>query len=142
MKSNSLQKIKIIISTKILVLFFLLILDSIKSNYNLLKKKANKSEVAVAVKANAYGLGLQKICKTLISQGCKTFFVANAEEGLEIIKIKKNLNVYVLNGSSNKKSTISLIKKGVKIVINNFQQLKDLISASNKINLKAAVLFI
>ena len=55
-------------------------LESIKSNYDLLKKKANKSEVAVAVKANAYGLGLQKICKTLITQGCKTFFVASAEE--------------------------------------------------------------
>ena len=80
---------------------------------------------------------MQKICKTLITQGCKTFFVATAEEGLEIIKIKKNLNVYVLNGSSDKKSTISLIKKGVKIVINNSQQLKDLISASNKINIKA-----
>ena len=38
---------------------------------------------------------------------------------------------------SNQKSTISLIKEGVKIVINNSQQLIDLISASNKINLKA-----
>ena len=43
----------------------------------------------------------------------------------------------MLNGSSDKKSTISLIKKGVKIVINNSQQLIDLISASNKINIKA-----
>ena len=113
-------------------------LDSIRENYNLLKKISNTSEVAVAVKANAYGLGLQRICKTLVSQGCKTFFVANAEEGLEIIKIKKTLNVYVLNGCSNQKSTISLIKKGVKIVINNSEQLIDLISISNKINLKAS----
>ena len=37
----------------------------------------------------------------------------------------------------NKKSTISLIKKGVKIVINNSHQLKVLISASNQINIKA-----
>ena len=112
-------------------------LESIKANYNLLKRKTNKSEVAVAVKANAYGSGVKRICKTLITQGCNTFFVATAEEGLEVIKIKKNLKVYVLNGSSEKKSTISLIKNGVKIVINNSEQLKDLISASNKINIKA-----
>ena len=43
-----------------------------------------------------------------------------------------------MNGSPNQKSTISLIKEGVKIVINNAQQLIDLISISNKINLKAA----
>ena len=78
-------------------------LESIKANYNLLKRKTNKSEVAVAVKANAYGLGVKRICKTLITQGCNTFFVATAEEGLEVIKIKKNLKVYVLNGSSEKK---------------------------------------
>ena len=137
MTKNSLQKNKNnnICQNTSSVLF--INLESIKANYNLLKKKTNKSEVAVAVKANAYGLGLERICKTLITQGCKTFFVATAEEGLEIVKIKKNLKVYVLNGSSDKKSIISLIKKGVKIVINNSHQLKILISASNKINIKA-----
>ena len=104
MTSNSLQKNKNNNINQNTSSALFINLESIKANYNLLKKIANKSEVAVAVKANAYGLGFQKICKTLISQGCKTFFVANAEEGLEIIKIKKNLNIYVLNGSSNKKS--------------------------------------
>ncbi len=137
MKSNSLQKNKNFYNNHNTSSVLFINLESIKENYNLLKKLANKSEVAVAIKANAYGLGLNKICKTLISQGCKTFFVASIQEGLEIVKIKKNLNVYVLNGSSNEKSTISLIKKGVKIVVNNHQQLIDLIRTSNKINLKA-----
>ena len=38
----------------------------------------------------------------------------------------------------NKKATIFLIKRGIKIVINNCQQLKDLINISNQINLKAS----
>ena len=55
---------------------------------------------------------------------------------MEAIKIKANLAVYVLNGISNKQSTISLIK-GIKIVINNYQQLTELINISDKIKLKA-----
>ena len=80
MKRNSLQKNKNYYINQNTSSVLFINLESIKSNYNLLKKKTNKSEVAVAVKANAYGLGLQKICKTLISQGCKTFFVASADE--------------------------------------------------------------
>ena len=138
MKSNSLQKNNIYNINENASSILLINLDSIVKNYNFLKTKANKSEIGVSVKANAYGLGLKKICSTLIKQGCNTFFVATVKEGLETIKIKKNLNVYVLNGAPNKKSAILLIKRGIKIVINNFQQLKDLINISNQINIKVS----
>ena len=55
------------------------------------------------MKANAYGLGQKMICKTLLQLGCKTFFVATYQEGLEAVKIKKNINIYVLNGCTDKK---------------------------------------
>ena len=126
MTSNSLQKNNIYNINENASSILLVNLESIIKNYNFLKTKANKSEIGVSIKASAYGLGLKKICTTLVKQGCNTFFVATAKEGLETIKIKKSLNVYVLNGTPNKKSAIFLIKKGIKIVINNTQQLKNL----------------
>ena len=137
MKSNSLQKNNIYHINENASSILLINLAGIIKNYNFLKTKAYKSEIGVSVKANAYGLGLKKICTTLVKQGCNTFFVATAKEALDTIKIKKNLNVYVLNGMPSKKATIFLIKRGIKIVINNCQQLKDLINISNQINLKA-----
>ena len=137
MKSNNLQKnnnfkIKQDISSVLLIN-----IENVRKNYDFLKTKAPKSEIGVSIKANAYGLGFKTICKTLVNQGCKTFFVATSAEALEAIKIKANLTVYVLNGISNKQSTISLIKKGIRIVINNYQQLTELINISDKIKLKA-----
>ncbi|MBF97245.1 MAG: Alanine racemase, biosynthetic [Alphaproteobacteria bacterium MarineAlpha9_Bin4] len=112
-------------------------LESIKSNYNFLKKKIKKSEIGASVKADAYGLGHIRVCKTLIELGCKNFFVANYREGLEIIKIKKNLNVFILNGVSVKKEIINLIRKGINIVINNMYQLDKLILIAKEKKLKA-----
>ena len=89
MKSNSLQKNNYYTINKNASSILLINLQEIIKNYNFLKTKANKSEIGVSIKANAYGLGFKKVCTTLINQGCKTFFVASATEGLETIKIKK-----------------------------------------------------
>ena len=87
--SNSLHKIKLVPLIKNASSILLINLGGNKENYNFLKK-AFKSEIGISIKANAYGLGTKKICKTFIDQGCNTFFVATAQEGLEIIKIKKS----------------------------------------------------
>ena len=111
-------------------------LENLRSNYKFLKNQSRESELGVSVKANAYGLGYKYICKTLIEVGCKTFFVATANEGLEVIKIKKNIEVYVLNGVSDEKTALSLIKKKIKLVINNIDQLEKLVAISKENNLK------
>ena len=66
-------------------------LENLKSNYKFLKNQSRESVLGVSVKADAYGLGYKYISKTLIEVGCKTFFVATANEGLEVIKIKIDL---------------------------------------------------
>ena len=46
----------------------------------------NAGETGAVVKANAYGLGAEKVAKALADAGARTFFVALAEEGVTIRK--------------------------------------------------------
>ena len=45
---------------------------------------APEVETAACVKANGYGLGAGKVGAALRDAGCKTFFVAVAEEGADL----------------------------------------------------------
>ena len=72
-------------------------------NYNFFKKLKKNIIVAPTIKANAYGLGDQKIFKLLIKQGCKHFFVATLSEGLKLNNKNKLIKIYVLNGLQNYK---------------------------------------
>ena len=137
MKSYKPTRSKINILNKNTNALLLVSLENIKNNYNFLKNKTRNSELGISIKANAYGLGYKKICNTLIDLGCKTFFVATSQEGLEIIKIKKNIDVYVLNGVTEKNIVLTLIKKGVKLVINSTYQLERLITIAKENKLKA-----
>ena len=67
-------------------------------NYKYLSKLSNKSICAATIKANAYGLGAIKIFKLLLNEGCRNFFLATAEEAIEIRNINKKVKLYVLNG--------------------------------------------
>ena len=51
-------------------------LKSICHNFKKIKKKVSKNcIVAATVKANAYGLGVKQVSKSLIKHKCKDFFV-------------------------------------------------------------------
>lgn len=76
-------------------------LKAIQQNYNYLKSIC-KSEVAVAVKADSYGLGAANIVPALENvgyskAGCSKFFVATIEEGIKLRTITK-ASIYVLGG--------------------------------------------
>ena len=75
-------------------------LDSLKYNYKVIKEKLNKrTEIAAVLKANAYGLGIEKIATTLHKVGCELYFVATLTEGIELRKFITKPNILVLNGS-------------------------------------------
>ena len=74
-------------------------LNSIEKNYKLIKKKIGKEcSIAAVLKANAYGLGIKEISIKLKELGCKFFFVATLKEGMELRKILKGIEIFVLNG--------------------------------------------
>ncbi len=71
---------------------------NIINNYNFFRKLKKKLIVAPTIKANAYGLGDQRIYELFLNHGCKHFFVATLDEALNIKRNKKGTNIYVLNG--------------------------------------------
>ena len=75
-------------------------LDAVVANWRLLSKLAEGAECAAVVKADAYGLGAGRVGAALQAAGCRTFFVAHLEEGLELRKaIGFSSRVFVLNGT-------------------------------------------
>ena len=56
-------------------------LHALATNYKLFVR-ASESEAGAVVKADAYGLGAQKVAKCLEDQGCRCFFFATFEEAL------------------------------------------------------------
>lgn len=72
-------------------------LGALAQNYTLLKSKTN-ANVAGIIKANAYGLGVERVFQTLHDQGCKIFFVATLDEGIELRALNASIRIYILNG--------------------------------------------
>jgi alanine racemase len=74
-------------------------LDAISANYRQLCKQAPGATTAGVVKANAYGLGLDKVAPVLFDAGCQVFFVATANEGIQLRGLLPEAEINVLNGA-------------------------------------------
>ena len=100
-------------------------LKSICHNFKKIKKKVSKNcIVAATVKANAYGLGLEQVSKSLIKHKCRNFFVATLMEGIELRSYNKSINIYILNGlDSGKCSTYQKYK--LIPVLNSLKQIRE-----------------
>jgi len=97
-------------------------LSAIKSNYNALQKLASQAKVAASVKADAYGLGIGPVGKTLYGAGCRIFFVATAGEGKALrAEIGDNSSIYVLNGPGQRDLNL-MFGNNLKPVINSMEQ--------------------
>ncbi len=91
-------------------------LDAIAANYRLLRDRAAPAECAAVVKANAYGLGADKVAPALAAAGCRTFFVAHVDEGIVVrralaerdgrVSPESEPAVYVLSGPPRNAETV------------------------------------
>ena len=86
---------------------------NILNNYKSLSRIANNSIPGVTIKANAYGLGDIEVFNILYNNGCRHFFVATIEEGLNLRKKykKRNSNIYILNGVDKSQIKVNSTKK-------------------------------
>ncbi len=117
-------------------------LAKIRANYQILYQICNKGsssvEVGAAIKANSYGLGIEKIVPVLYQEGCRNFFAASIEEGITASSILGNskANIFVLYGVSHKEEANELVHYGLIPVLNHLEQIKIWQEAAITHNLK------
>ena len=79
-------------------------LDALAHNFHLLRQRGAESlpaeRAAAVVKANAYGLGIGPVAQRLWQEGCRRFFVAVTEEGIELRGVLPQAQIYVLAGAT------------------------------------------
>jgi len=97
-------------------------LEALAANYHFLAEQSAPSECAAVVKANAYGLGLRAVTRTLEKAGCKTFFVATLDEGLALRNITKKI-IYVFAGVT-EETNLTFAEASLRPVLNSIQQVK------------------
>ena len=73
-------------------------LDALASNWRSLKTRAGTADCAGIVKANAYGLGAERVAPALWGAGCRRFFTANLDGALAVRRWLPDADVHVLNG--------------------------------------------
>ena len=74
-------------------------LRALASNYRFLVEKFSGRHVGAAVKADAYGIGIERAAQTLQAEGCGIFFVANLDEGVELRDVLGGApEIYVFEG--------------------------------------------
>jgi alanine racemase len=74
-------------------------LDAVAANYRLLAARAAGAVVAGVMKADAYGLGMDRVAPALVRAGCRVFFTAHLDEGVRLRGIvPADCTIHVLHG--------------------------------------------
>lgn len=110
-------------------------LNSIAYNYINIKSELASSTVAGAVvKANSYGFGAIQVSKRLYKEGCRDFFVATIEEGIEIRSVlERDAKIYILGGIL-KGCESAIIENSLIPALNDVTQIDLWIEHSKTIN--------
>lgn len=74
-------------------------LDALAANYRACCQAAAPADLAGVVKANGYGLGAEPVARALWRAGCRSFFVATAEEGAGLRGVLPQARVLVFEGA-------------------------------------------
>lgn len=93
--------------------FNIIDLGAIKRNYIHLRSKHKERLCSAVVKADAYGLGLEPVSKSLFELGCQDFFVFSFQEGIRLRSILPLASIYVIN---TKVEDLKYFQKNAKLV--------------------------
>ncbi len=74
-------------------------LSALADNYRLMQLRSGPAKAAAVVKADAYGVGIDLALPALTAAGCDTFFVAQADEGINVRKLAPDARVFVIYGA-------------------------------------------
>lgn len=100
-------------------------LAALSRNYRLLAERIGPSVTcAGVVKADAYGLGADRVAPALYRAGCRTFFTAHLDEALDLQPhLPRDVAIHVLNGLP-PGSEGDCAAAGIIPVLNSFEQVE------------------
>jgi alanine racemase len=98
-------------------------LRAVAANYRALCERARPAAVAAAVKANAYGLGLEPVARALFQEGCRVFFTAHFGEALALRAALPRATIGVLHGLAEPEFA-EAIARDILPVINHLEALR------------------
>jgi alanine racemase len=98
-------------------------LDALARNYRLLRERAKPGECAAVVKADAYGLGVERVARRLLREGCRRFFVATLAEARELRALAPDAEIGVFEGAL-ASTADSLVELEARPVLNTIEQIE------------------
>ncbi|MDR0254009.1 MAG: alanine racemase [Brucellaceae bacterium] len=100
-------------------------LAALRANYKIIADKISPTKAAAVVKADAYGLGIDKVAPQFYAAGCRDFFVAHLSEALKLQPhIGKDATIYILNGLQPQTEEVCAAHNIVP-VLNSLEQLRN-----------------
>lgn len=98
-------------------------LDAIASNYRYLQTLAAGASCAAVVKADAYGLGIERVAPVLENAGATDFFVAHVDEGIRLRSVvSETARITVLHGPR-PGAAGDCVRYGLRPVLNSLEQI-------------------
>ncbi len=73
-------------------------LARLRANWQSLAHRVAPAECGAVVKADAYGVGAERVIPALLAAGCRTFFVATLDEAARAMPLAPGAAIYVLDG--------------------------------------------
>jgi len=98
-------------------------LDALARNFRTLRASAEPAECAAVVKANAYGLGVERVARRLEREGCRKFFVATFAEARELRAVLSAAEIYVFEGAVDG-AVAALAELEIRPVLNTLEQVE------------------
>jgi len=101
-------------------------LAALARNYGRVAAAVDPAEAAAVVKANAYGLGVGPVAAALVNAGCRSFFVATVDEGVELrglLPAHSNARIFILDGFPGDAGP--LLENGLIPVLNTVEQIRQ-----------------
>jgi alanine racemase len=98
-------------------------LDALARNFRLLRERAAPAECAGVVKADAYGLGVERVVHRLLREGCRRFFVATAAEARDVRAVAPQAEIAVFEGAL-PNTVAALVELEARPVLNSLEQVE------------------
>ena len=115
-------------------------LSAIQDNWRALAARVRPAECGAVVKADAYGLGAERVIPALVRAGCRSFFVATPQEAAQARQLAAAPNIYVLDGLLPGAGD-ALIEAAAIPVLSDIEAVRDWVAlaSARKVRLPAAL---